>query len=96
MSKGYIVAAHRSPANPKKRDNYIKLALPALEKMGAKFLASTTNITTKENGVNERIVVIEFESYKKAIEAYESVDYQEALKALNGGSDRDFRIFEGL
>ena len=38
----------------------------------------------------------EFDSFAKAIKAYESADYQEALKALDGGADRDFRIFEGL
>ena len=41
-------------------------------------------------------MLIEFDSFDKAIKAYESADYQEALKALDGGADRDFRIFEGL
>ena len=38
----------------------------------------------------------EFESFAKAIEAYESEDYQKALQALDGGADRDIRIFEGV
>ena len=37
MPKGYILAAHRSPANPKKRNAYIKLALPAIASAGGKF-----------------------------------------------------------
>ena len=50
----------------------------------------------KENGVKEQTVLIEFESLEKALQAYEIPEYQEALKALDGGADRDFRIFEEL
>ena len=96
MKKGYIISAHRSAADPKKRDAYLKLATHAIKKGGGRILASTENIIVKENGIKERTVLIEFDSFDKAIKAYESADYQEALKALDGGADRDFRIFEGL
>ena len=96
MKKGYMISAHRSKANPQKRDAYIQLALPAIEKGGGKILASTNDIVAKENGVKEQTVLIEFECLEKALQAYESPEYQEALKALDGGADRDFRIFEGL
>ena len=96
MKKGYIVSAHRNAADPKKRDAYLKLATPAFKKGGGRILASTENIIVKENGIKERTVLIEFDSFDQAIVAYESPDYQEALKALDGGADRDFRIFEGL
>ena len=69
MPKGYILAAHRSPANPKKRNAYIKLALPAIASAGGKFIAQTTDIIAKENGINERTVLVEFETLEKAIEA---------------------------
>ena len=39
--------------------------------------------------------VIEFESVKKAIEAYESREYQTALAILKGSAERDVRIIEG-
>ncbi len=96
MKKGYIISAHRSAADPKKRDAYLKLATPSFKKGGGRILASTENIIVKENGIKERTVLIEFDSLDKAIKAYESADYQEALKALDGGADRDFRIFEGM
>ena len=96
MPKGYMLSAHRSAADPKKRDAYIKLALPAIQKGGGKIIASTDDVIIKENGVKERTVLIEFDSFDQAIKAYESEDYQEALKALDSGADRDFRIFEGL
>ena len=41
-------------------------------------------------------MLIEFDSFDIEITAYESADYQEALKELDGGAERDFRIFEGL
>ena len=96
MKKGYMISAHRTKADPQKRSAYIQLALPAIEKGGGKILASTNDIVAKENGVKEQTVLIEFESLEKALQAYESPEYQEALKALDGGADRDFRIFEGL
>jgi uncharacterized protein (DUF1330 family) len=38
----------------------------------------------------------EFPSVEKAIAAYESPAYQNALKALGNGAVRDIRIVEGL
>jgi uncharacterized protein (DUF1330 family) len=40
-------------------------------------------------------VVVEFESYERALAAYESEAYKKALKALGSGAERDFRIVEG-
>ena len=96
MKKGYMISAHRSKADPQKRSAYIQFALPAIKKGGGKILASTNNIVAKENGVKEQTVLIEFESLEKALQAYESPEYQEALKAVDGGADRDFRIFLGV
>ena len=96
MPKGYLLSAHRSPADPEKREAYLKLAGPAIEKAGGKVLASTKNVKAFENGRVEQTVLVEFESFAKAVAAYESDDYQKALKALDGGADRDFRLFEGV
>ena len=96
MPKGYLLSAHRSPADPEKRAAYLKLAGPAILKAGGKVLASTSNVKAYENGKAEQTVLVEFESFEKAILAYESDDYQKALDALDGGADRDFRLFEGV
>ena len=46
--------------------------------------------------MNERTVVVEFESLAKAVAAYESPAYQEALRALGKGAvERDMRLVEG-
>ena len=95
MPKGYFLSAHRSPANPKKRQAYLELAGPAMIKAGGKMLASTSIVDAHENGVVEQTVLVEFDSLEKAKAAYRSDNYQAALNALDGGADRDIRIFEG-
>ena len=89
MAKGYFLSVHRSEADPIKKAAYNLLARDALEKAGEK-------LTVHENGVNQSTVLIEFNTYDEAINAYHSVDYQEALLALDNGADRDIRIFEGI
>jgi uncharacterized protein (DUF1330 family) len=96
MAKGYMLSAHRSPADPEKSALYRELAKPALEAMCGKYLAAGGKVIAKENGVEERTILIEFPSFEAAVAAYESEGYQNALKALDGGADRDIRLFEGM
>jgi uncharacterized protein (DUF1330 family) len=42
----------------------------------------------------ERTVVIEFDSVEQAFAAYESPGYQEALRVLADGAERDLRFVE--
>jgi uncharacterized protein (DUF1330 family) len=49
-----------------------------------------------EQGLAQRVVMIEFDSVEKAIAAHDSPGYQEALKALGNGVEREIRIVEGL
>ena len=41
-------------------------------------------------------MLVEFESFEKAAEFIDSKEYQDALLALDGGANRDCRVFEGL
>ena len=95
MPKGYFLSAHRSPANPEKRKMYLDLAGPAILKHKGNILASTNIVDAHENGAAEQTVLVEFESLDKAKKFYYGPEYQLALKALEGGADRDIRIFEG-
>jgi uncharacterized protein (DUF1330 family) len=46
--------------------------------------------------MNQRTVVVEFESLTKALAAYESPGYQEALRVLGKDAvERDMRLVEG-
>ena len=96
MPKAYWVSVYRSINNQDALTAYAKLAGPALQKNGARFLARGTPAQVYENGVNQRTVLIEFPSVAQAIAAHDSPEYQEALRALGTGADRDLRIIEGL
>ena len=96
MPKGYMISAHRSEADPIKRAAYLELAGPAIEAAGGKILSKGARVVAKENGLTQQTVIIEFESFEAAVAAYESADYQKALEALAGGSDRDIRLIEGV
>ena len=96
MAKGYFVVAHRSKANVESRDEYLKIASPAILAVGGKVLASSDKVFAYENGLVERVVLVEFVSFEVAIKFYNSQEYQEALHALKNGADRDFRIIEGI
>ena len=95
MAKAYWISAYRSIRDPQALAAYAKLAGPALEAAGGRFLARGLPARVYEGGLNERIVVLEFDSVARAIAAHDSAEYQQALRALGNGADRDLRIVEG-
>jgi uncharacterized protein (DUF1330 family) len=95
MAKGYWISSYRSIKNPDALEAYAKLAGPAIQAGGGRFLARGIPTKTYEAGLSQRIVIIEFDSVEKAIATHDSPGYQEALKALAGGAERDMRIVEG-
>ena len=62
---------------------------------GQKALARSANITQLEGIPPERAAILEFESVEAAKNAYNSEDYQAALKKLDGGADRFLFVIEG-
>ena len=95
MAKGYWVTVYRSISDPAALAEYGKLAGPAIQAGGGRFLARGTAVKAYEDGLKERCVVIEFESVDQAIATYESVAYEAARKLLKGAVERDVRIVEG-
>lgn len=97
MAKAYWIAFYRSVKNPDALAAYAKLAGPAIQAGGGRFLVRGAPAKTYEAGLNQRVVVIEFDSVAQATAAHDSPAYQEALKALgNGAVERDMRITEGV
>jgi len=96
MPKAYTVVAYRKIKDPEKLAAYAKLAGPATQKNGGRFVVRGLPVQTKELGLKERTVVVEWESLEKALAAWESPGYQEALRALGDGAERDVRIVEGV
>jgi uncharacterized protein (DUF1330 family) len=96
MPKGYWVTIYRKISDPAKLARYAELAPKANAPFGCKYLARGSAAHAYEAGLKDRIVISEFPSVEKAIAAYNSPAYQEALKALGDGAERDLRIVVGL
>jgi uncharacterized protein (DUF1330 family) len=96
MKKGYWVVVYRSISDPSAVKAYGALAGPAIEALGGRILTrSTSQLQTREAGLQQRAILVEFDTYEIALATYESEAYQKALQALGSGADRDFRIVEG-
>ena len=97
MPKAYWVVTYRSVTNPEAWQAYAKLAAPALTAAGGRFMVRSKPVKIYEAGLNERVVMVEFDSLDKAIAAHETPAYQAALKALGTGNvERDMRVVEGV
>ena len=66
---------------------YAKLALPAVEGAGRKFLARGMPFAVKEEGQTTRTVVVEWPNMEVAEAGYNGRAYQAALAALSMNFD---------
>ena len=96
MAKAYWVVCYRSISDPAARDAYTKLAVPAVLAGGGRFLARGLPAKAYESGINERTVLVEFDSLAQAIATHDGPDYKAALSVLGNAADRDLRIVEGV
>jgi uncharacterized protein (DUF1330 family) len=96
MPKAYWVVTYRAIKNEAAWQAYAKLALPAINAAGGRFIVRSKPAKTWEAGMNERVVLVEFDSLDKAIAAHDTAGYREALKVLGTGNvERDMRVVEG-
>lgn len=94
MAKAYWIATYHAIHDPAAFAAYAKLAGPALQAAGGRFLARGNPAQVYDNGKNLRVVLIEFPSVAAATAAHDSPAYAEALRALGSAVDRDLRIVE--
>ena len=64
MAKAYWITCYRKITDPLKLAAYAKLAGPSIEAGGGRFLARAVAAKAYEDGLLERIVVIEFDSVR--------------------------------
>jgi uncharacterized protein (DUF1330 family) len=95
MSKAYWVATYRSVSDPDALAAYAKLSGPAIVAGGGRILVRGLPAVTYEAGLDQRTVVIEFDSVEHAKRVHDSPAYQEAMALLGNGAERDIRIVEG-
>jgi uncharacterized protein (DUF1330 family) len=94
--KGYWIVCYQSVSDEAVVPEYGKLARPLIDAAGGRAMVAGRPAKTHEAGLDQRTVVIEFESVEKAIAVHESEGYQAALKVLGNAAKRDFRIVEGM
>ena len=94
MPKGYWIA-HIDVTNTDEYPAYLKAAQPAYEKYGAKLIVRGGKYDVLEGNSRSRHVVIEFESYERALACYNSPEYQAAAKIRQANSNGDILIVEG-
>jgi len=93
--KGYWVVSYKSVSDPDIFSEYAKLAASAVESLGGRAVVVAKPAKTHEAGVDEMVVIVEFESLEEASAAYESNQYRPALTIISRAAERDFRILEG-
>ena len=96
MAKAYWVATYRAIKNPTAMAAYAEVSRPALEAAGGRVIARGMPAQVFELGLNERVVLIEFESVESAKAAYDSPAYQAASEHRFKGADYRAIIVEGV
>src|SRR5438445_11332863 len=97
MAKAYWVVCYHSIKNQDAFQAYAKLAAPAIQAAGGKYLVRGNPAKAYESGMNQRVVVIEFASIRQALAAHDAAGYPEAVKHLTGDAVKgDLRIVEVL
>ena len=95
MSKGYWVV-RAMMYDSQNYLKYIDLATNIIKAYKGKFLVRGGKQTEFENNGYERTVIVEFETYKDAIDCYNSKNYQDALKHVHFSANRLVSVVEGV
>ena len=96
MAKAYWVVCYRSISDATAFAEYANLAGPAIRAGGGRYLIRGNPAKTYEGGIDQRTVVIEFDSLAEAIATRDSPGYQAALASLRNAAERDVRLVEGV
>ena len=94
MVRGYWIAGvDISDGDAYKK--YVEANAAAFKKYGARFLVRGGAFETREGKARSRHVIIEFPSYRAALDCYDSPEYRHAMGYRKDASDADLLIIEG-
>jgi uncharacterized protein (DUF1330 family) len=96
MPKAYWIAMYHEVKDPAALAAYAKVSGLALQAAGGRIMVRGLPAMTYDKGLNERTVVLEFDSVEAAIAAHDSPAYQASLQLLGDAVVRDIRIVEGV
>ena len=93
--KGYWVVKV-NVLHPDKQKLYAEHATEAVKKYNGKFLVRGGEQTTMEGKEFKRNVIVEYETIEIAKQAYNSEEYQSAIKHVENSANRIFTVVEGV
>ncbi len=94
MPKGYVIA-RVTVHDPAAYAEYAKLSTEAIRKYGGKPLVRGGRHEAVQGEARPRNVVLEFESYDRALEFYKSPEYSAARDIRMPVSTGEFVVVEG-
>lgn len=94
MAKGYWMV-HISVTDLHEYPRYLEAAKIPFEKYGARFLIRGGAFIAPEGPARERHVLIEFDTYERALACYHSPEYQAAAKLRQSSAESEIVIVEG-
>jgi len=94
--KAYMVV-QADVTNPTQYGEYAKLSPGIIEKFGGRFVARGGRATTLEGPAGpSRVVIVEFPSFERAQQFYDSPEYTAARKVRAGAATFHAVLVEGL
>jgi len=94
MAKGYWIV-QVTVTDPDRYQEYLAADREVLARYGARPIIRGGRTHAPEGDAHERQILLEFDSFDKAVECYNSPEYQEAMKHRLAGSKSDIVIVEG-
>ena len=94
MANGYWIA-HVDVDDPEVYSTYVAATAAPIAEYGGRFLVRAGEHEVPEGSLRSRHIVIEFDSYERAVACYHSDGYQAAKAIRESVSDGDTVIIEG-
>ncbi len=94
MAKGYWLA-QVDVRDPEPYKNYVAALQEVLRKFGGRYVVHAGQSELVEGKARSRIIVIEFSSYRVALDCYHSPEYAKAIPLRKPVADADLLVIEG-
>ncbi len=96
MTKGYLLM-QVDVSNPEQYGEYMKLTPGLIEKFGGRFIVRGGRAVTLEGpAARGRVVVVEFPTFERAQQFYNSPEYTAARALRAGAAEAQMILVEGF
>jgi hypothetical protein len=96
MARAYWVVCYRSISNPVAARRVYQACRACRPRWRWTLPSPRHPAKTYEAGIDQRTVLVEFDSLAQAIATHDGPGYQAALAVLGNAAERDMRIVEGI